>query len=52
MLLFTKSTKPVEINSEKPNLDKELESMNIIAKVKIILHSISFLRSEKLEFLE
>jgi len=33
-------------------VDKELESINIIAKVMMSLHSISFLRSEKLEFLE
>jgi len=47
ILPFTKFINPVAINSEKPNLDREFERMNKIANVMMILHSISFLRSEK-----
>ena len=52
MLLFTKLTKIVEINSEKPKYDKEFERINNIANVIIIFQSMSLLISENLEFLE
>ena len=52
MLSFTTLRSPVEINSDKPKNDKEFERMNKIAKTMMIFHSISFLRSEKLEFFE
>jgi hypothetical protein len=52
MLSFTTLRSPVEISSDKPKNDKEFERMNKIAKAMMIFHSISFLRSEKLEFFE
>jgi hypothetical protein len=51
MLLFDKVTKLVEINSENPNVDKEFERINNIAKIMMIFQAISFLISEKLDFL-
>ena len=47
MLLFDKVTKPVEINSEKPNSDNEFERMNMIVNKIRILNEISFLMSKK-----
>ncbi|MBA7662029.1 hypothetical protein ES703_70052 [subsurface metagenome] len=52
MLLFDMFTRPVEINSEKPNRDKEFERMNKIANIMMILNEISSFISENLEFLE
>ena len=52
ILPFDIFTKPVEINSEKPKLDKEFERINKTAKIMMIFHAISFLISEKLESLE
>jgi len=52
MLLFDMFTRPVEINSEKPNCFKEFERMNKIANIMMILNGISSLISENLEFLE
>ena len=52
MLSFITLRSPVEINSHKPKNDREFERINKIAKTMIIFHSISFLRSEKLDFFE
>jgi hypothetical protein len=52
MLLFIKFTKPVEISSEKPNVVKEFVRINKIEKKMMSFHSISFLISEKLDFVE
>jgi len=52
ILSFTTLTSPVDINSDKPNKDKEFERINKIAKTMMIFHAISFFRSEKLVFFE
>jgi len=52
MLLPNKLTKFVEISSEKPKYDKEFARMNKIAKIMMILHDISFFKSENLVFFE
>ena len=48
MLFPIASTKLFEINSEKPKWDKEFARMNKIANMMMILHEISFFKSENL----